>query len=160
MKQITKDTLIQLRKTQQKEFYGSQAQPMFVDGVFNPDNWNGGDDIIRQYFSDYNGKVRIGTLAMDIDFTHNSVHFWGDIIITHTWYDDQNYVTITFVGLFEKDEKLQLDDYDFEHVAFLTWYKNRGRTESVKFDGKPMTEEQYLFVLNALQETGYKFNLS
>jgi hypothetical protein len=25
---------------------------MFVDGVFNSDNWNGGDGIIRQYFYD------------------------------------------------------------------------------------------------------------
>jgi hypothetical protein len=156
MVQITKEHLNKLREHQQKNYYGSQAQAMFVDGVFNSDNWNGGDGIIRQYFYD---NVWMETKVSDIDFTYDSIHYWGDIIITHTWYDDQSYVTITFAGSYEKDGNLQLNDYEFEHVAFLTWYKSRGRTESVKFDGKPMTEEQYLFVLNALQETGFNFNL-
>lgn len=154
--QITKETLDNLRKHQQKSNYGSPAQAMFVDGVFSSDNWNGGDGIIRQYFYE---KVHMDTLVDNIDFTYEAIHFWGDIIINHTWYEDQNYATITFAGSFEKDGNLQLDDYEFEHIAFLTWYKSRGRTESVKFDGRPMTEEEYLFVLNALQETGFEFDL-
>lgn len=153
---VTKEILTKLRKSQQKSHYGSPAQSMFVDGVFSSDNWNGGDGIIRQYFYD---NVWMETKVDNIDFTYENTHFWGDIIINHTWYEDQNYVTITFAGSFEKDGNLQLDDYEFEHVAYLTWYKSRGRTESVKFDGRPMTEGEYLFVLNALQETGFEFDL-
>lgn len=154
MKQITKDTLNQLRKSQQKDYYGSQAQSMFVNGVFNSDNWNGGDGIIRQYFYD---KVNSETLVANIDVTYESFHFWGDIVITHAWYEDQNYVTITFSGTLEENEQLQIDSY--EHTAYFTWYKSRGRTESGKFDGRLMTEDEYLFVLNALQETGFTFDL-
>lgn len=151
---ITKETLDKLRLSQQKSHYGSPAKAMFVSGVFNSDNWNGGDGLVRQYFYD---KVRHDTLVTDIDFTYNERHYWGDIIITHTFYEDQSYVTITFAGTIENMISEILENY--EHVVFLTWYKNRGRTESVKFDGRLMTEEEYLFVLNALQETGFEFDI-
>lgn len=153
---ITKETLEKLRKTQQKSNYGSQAQAMFVDGLFNYGNWNGGDGLIRQYFYD---KVYMDTLVEDIDFTYESIHFWGDIIITHSWYEDQNYATIAFAGTHETDGILNPADYKFEDVAFFTWYKSRGTTESAKYNGQRMTEDQYLFVLNALQETGFQFDL-
>lgn len=156
--QITKDTLDKLRSKQQKSHYGSQARAMFVDGFFNYDNWNGGDGIIRQYFSAFNNGIFMDTKVTDIDFTFNSIHFWGDIVITHTSYDDQSYAIITFRGNVEIDEKTVLDT--FEHTAYFTWYKSRGRTESGKFDGKLMTEEEYLFVLNAIQSTGFKFELN
>ncbi|WP_137743317.1 hypothetical protein [Robertmurraya siralis] len=157
---ITKETLKQLRKTQQKSNYGSQAQAMFVDGLFNYGNWNGGDGLIRQYFSKYNeNSIFCDTKVTDIDFLHNEIHFWGDIIITHSWYEERNYATITFAGTCETNGILNPVDYKFEDVAFFTWYKSRGTTESAKYNGKRMTEDQYLFVLNALQETGFKFDL-
>jgi hypothetical protein len=153
---ITKQDLSNLRNTQQKDYYGSQAQEMFIDGMFNYDNWNGGDGLVRQYFYE---KVRHETLVTDIDFTYENIHFWGDIIINHTWYEDQNYATITFAGSYEENDEMNPYDYEYEHTAFFTWYKSRGRTESAKFDGQIMTEDQYLFVLNALEETGFTFDL-
>ncbi|PLR99602.1 hypothetical protein [Bacillus sp. T33-2] len=156
---ITKEVLNELRRTQQKSNYGSQAQEMFVDGLFNYGNWNGGDGLIRQFFSQYNENgLFCDTKVDDIDFIHNNIHFWGDIIITHSWYDDQNYATVTFAGTYENDGILNPEDYKFEDVAFFTWYKNRGKTDSARYNSKRMTEEQYLFVLNAIQEVGFNFN--
>jgi hypothetical protein len=155
---ITKEILDQLRSVQQKNGYGSQAQSMFVNGVFSSDNWNGGDGLIRQYFSTYEGKVHQDTLVDYIEFTYKDTHFWGDIIVTHTWFDDQNYATVTFSGTVEINDELVFEK--FEDVVYFTWYKNRGRTEKAKYNGLLMTEEQYLFVLNALEQTGFKFDLT
>ena len=152
---ITKLTLNNLRNNQQKPHYGSQAKAMFVNGVFNSDNWNGGDGLIRQYFYE---KVNHETLAKDIAFTYDDTHFYGDIIVTHTSHEDQSYVTIVFAG--HAEDTLIEEEEVYEHVAYFSWYKNRGRTEVAKFDGKLMVEHEYLFILNALQETGFEFNIN
>jgi hypothetical protein len=158
MKQITKEVLEQLRKTQQREYYGSQAQAMFVDGIFNPNNWNGGDRLIRQYFSEYRDGLFNDQVAAEIEFGEKETEFSGDIIINHKWFEDQNYVTIIFHGWYGVDE---MNDYkqQIDHIAYFTWYKSRGRTENALYNGRPMTEDEYLFVLNALQETGFDFDL-
>jgi hypothetical protein len=155
MKQITKVTLNQLRKTQQKEFYGSEAKAMFVDGVFNSNNWNGGDGLIRQYFYDF---VYQDQKAAEIECKYGNLTFSGDLIVSHNWFDDQNYATIILKGWLYVDET---DEYvrQVEDIAYFTWYKSRGTIENAMYNGKPMTEAEYLFVLNALQETGFEFDL-
>lgn len=159
MSKITKVILDNLRKTHQKSCYGSSAQSMFVNGKFNYSNWNGGDGLIRQFFSQYReNSVQHETKVYELSFTYEGLHFWGDIIVTHTWYEDQNYATIVFAGNTELDGVFHNDK--FENVAYFTWYKSRGTTESAKYNGQPMTEEDYLFVLNAVQGTGFKFDLS
>lgn len=159
MPKITEETLENLRKTQQKSNFASQAHSMFVDGLFNYGNWNGGDGIIRQLFSSYGeDSIRHETKVFELDFTYNSLHFWGDVIVTHTWHEDQNHATIVFSGSVEINGVYQAEK--FEEVAYFTWYKNRGKTESAKYNGKQMTETEYLFILNAIQEAGFKFDLS
>jgi hypothetical protein len=153
---ITKETLDNLRKVQQKDYYGSQAQAMFVNRFFNPSNWNGGDGIIRQYFSDFShGKLRDGTIATEIECKFNELEFTGDIIVTHKWFDDQNYVTIILKGNIYKNNKY-IDD--IEDIVYLSWYKSRGATETLIYNGSLMTEDEYIFILNALESTGYKFD--
>lgn len=132
---------------------------MFIDGLFNYSNWNGGDGIIRQLFSLYRKDgVHSGTKVEDLEFTYGADEFWGDIIITHTYNNDQNYATITFSCRAEIEGVYQLDK--LEHVAYFRWYKNRGTTESAKYNGERMSEDQYLFILNAIQATGFKFDLT
>lgn len=158
MKVITKEILQILRDNQQKDYYGSQAKAMFVNGVFNPSNWNGGDGLVRQYFSDFNhGKLRDDTVAKEISFMNGNTEYSGDVIVTHTWFDDQNYVTVILRGSLYIDN--QFDD-DIEDVAYFSWYKSRGSTEVAKYNGKSMTEDEYLLVLNALVATGYEFELN
>jgi hypothetical protein len=155
---IRKEDLDKRIENQQKEYYGSQAKPMFQNGVFTSDNWNGGDGLVRQYFSDFDhGKLNNDTLATEIEFKHRDIEFSGDIIVTHKWFDDQNYVTIVLRGsLYSNNNYIK----DIEHIAYFSWYKSRGCTESALYNGELMSEDSYLFLLNALESTGYKFDLT
>jgi len=154
MKQITKDHLIKLRNNQQKSHYASRAKAMFKDGLFDYNNWNGGDGIIRQFFYQ-DSDAFMNTIVDNINFTYKDIYYWGDIIITHTINEDQSYATIAFRGDITINDVDQLER--FEHVAFFTWYKSRGTTESARYNGHIMAEDEYLFVLNALQATGFEF---
>ncbi|HMG14307.1 MAG TPA: hypothetical protein VK590_02600, partial [Saprospiraceae bacterium] len=43
-------------KSAEKEKYGKEPIPLFIDGKFNKYNFFGGDDIIRSYFTEINGN--------------------------------------------------------------------------------------------------------
>ena len=117
---ITKDILDKLHEKRLLEKnYGSKPKRMFVNGVFNTNNWNGGDDIIRDFFEDidngteYNVKVICDEESSDV------------AVITHLdRIVDQSYSTI-------------LVDED---IYFFTWYKDRGCTEVAKYNSEVMTE--------------------
>jgi hypothetical protein len=127
---------------------------MFVEGVFNPDNWNGGDGIIRQYFYDFG---YLEQKAEEIQCKIDDLEFEGDVIVNHQIFNDQNYATIILAGCLYDNEENYIRS--IEDIVYFTWYKRRGRTENVLYNSKPITENEYLFVLNALQETGFEFNL-
>lgn len=150
-REITHETLDELRHNQQKNNYGSQALQMFINGVFTGENWNGGDGIFRQFFYDYYKKE-----AYEVDCTLNGLEYSVSLIISHTYFEDQNYVTIVIDGNMYRDDNYEDSIND---VAYFSWYKSRGRTELAKYNGEPITEEQYLLILNLLQATGFKFNL-
>lgn len=152
---ITKEHLDKRRLHQQKEHFGSEARAMFVNGVFTSDNWNGGDGLIRQYFYDFCYEKQ---KRAEIECKFGDSIFEGDVIINHTWFNDQNYVTIIFDGWLYKSIEDEIGIV-INDIVYFTWYKNRGRTENALYNSEPMTEEQYLFVLNALEKTGFKFNL-
>lgn len=156
--EITKDLLANLREFQQKKHYGSKAEAMFVDGMFNPKNWNGGDGIIRQYFSKFYGKVNNDIFASEVFFNWNGIEVDGEIIVSHKYFEDQNYVTIVLHTYHYVEEDILRDWHD--DIAYLSWYKNRGTTDVMKFNGKEMSEEEYLLVLNALKASGFDFDLT
>jgi hypothetical protein len=151
---ITKEHLHKCRLNQQKEYFGSEAKAMFVEEVFNPDNWNGGDGLVRQYFYDFG---HLEQKAAEIECKFGDLDFSGDVIINHQIFNDQSYATIIFSGWLYDNENEPIRQ--IEDLAYLTWYKRRGRTENALHNGKPMTEDEYLFVLDALQQTGFTFNL-
>jgi hypothetical protein len=155
MKTITKEDLHKLRLSQQKEHYGSQAEEMFINGIFNAGNWNGGDGLIRQYFYDFG---YLEQKAAEVESPNGALDFSGDIIVNHQHFNDQNYVTIVLTGWLYLDET-DASPKQMEDIAYFTWYKQRGKTENALYNGKPMTEDEYLFVLNALQQTGFTFDL-
>ena len=117
--------------------FGDEPKRMFENGVFNPNNWNGGDDLIRNFFEDLYEERIDNTYIIEEDdgWTSKSV-------ICHVDYlDDQNHAIINVNG----------DLYYFE------WYKNRGCTEIAKLNSKDMTEDEYIELLNILEKTGYRF---
>lgn len=127
--------------------YVSIPEPLFIGVKFNPDNWNGGDDIIRQ-FTDY--LKNEGRYAREFDWEYMS----GDFISNYNWFNDQNYINITLHIYDERINKWILESY------LITYYKNRGKTEAIYKNGKLITLDEYIEILNIIESTGFKFDMN
>lgn len=133
----------------------NNPNPMFKNGVFNPDNWNGGDDLIRNWIAKIFYEVdalpsigwsmfecRSGSWATGL--THGDSNTIA-LVATLTFYDDQSYLFFCHEWSDERNE--EKENFD---IYFFSWYKNRGRTDVATFNGQPMTEEQYCKLLTML----------
>lgn len=139
---ITEINLIKNRKyvkNHAKELcLGSEPKPLFVDGVFNIDNWNGGDDVVRQFISYIQEQKEWYQV-----FSKNN----QTLIVRYVYDNDDNYVYIVHVNACGNSTKW-----------FFKWYKNRGRIDKAICDDNVMTEIDYLYLLNKIKTiTGFKF---
>lgn len=142
---ITKELLHRnvqyVKDNKQKLNYYDVTEPMFVNGKFNRNNWNGGDDIIRQLFSEIEDsdswKPRIyqnDKILMIIDFDIQCDDRYGKIIV------------------------IELENHSLCFEYEFSWYKRRCRTDLARIDNKLLDEETYIKLLNQIEEmTGYKF---
>jgi len=92
-------------------------------GLFKTDNWN--DRIcvrIRSALSDFPEKHRIK----------------DGINIHRFWFNDQTYFVI-------------MDD-DSENLFFITWYKDRGKTENFLCFGRPATKAEAISLAKRLEK--------
>lgn len=135
---ITKEILekLYLQNVNNKSFSDKPVR-MFVNGKFNPKNWNGGDDLIRTLFS-----------SIESDNTSNILNLYDEddewdypVICNIDRVQDQTYATIVV------DRK----------VYYFEWYKNRGCTEVAMINGRDMTENEYIKLLNLIEKSGFTF---
>lgn len=159
---FTSEQLDELRLNRLKEYHSSSEAknqfekepiPLFLEGRFVKDNYFGGDDIIRSFFTeisendepimfpeitfDMKGTTYVaGLTAMKIETAHY-VNFM--FVISGMQLKFQENASLFHVGVFGF-EKQNLDNIEF------AW-----------FDGEKMTEENYLFILNTLKSTGFNF---
>lgn len=133
----------------------NSSKPLFVDGEFNDENWAGGDALIRQFCyileADYFGAFKV--------YGNKDEQLICKLLI----HEDQTYVSFVHIEtcLFDEDKtpfnsvETFVDKYEFE------WYKSRGRIDSARYNNSKMTEENYLALLNKIEElTGVKLDLS
>ena len=118
--------------------FDSTCKRMFLDGKFNTDNWNGRDSVIRQFL------MAIETYDIPRDYSVSVLGCPVSITCNLTYDDDDRLATVNV----DKD------------VYYFGWYKNRGKTDCAKKNGNDMTEKDYVVLLNILELTGYKFNLT
>jgi hypothetical protein len=146
---ITKDDLEKLRIRQYEEFNkrgtNSKPSPMFINGKFNPDNWAGGDNIIRHYFYE---------IETSDSWQRGYEVSSGYLIVNFYYYEDQAYAVIIHDDVDKYWENGQIEHHD---VYYFSWYKHRGQTEVAKLNGHDITEEEYIRLLNLIEETGYRF---
>lgn len=140
---ITAENLIKNRnyvKNHTKELcLGSEPRPIFKKGLFDMDNWNGGDDVIRQFIS----YIQEQTEWYQVFSKNNQT-----LIARYVYDNDDNYVYITHVNATGNSTK-----WSFK------WYKNRGRIDKAICDDNVMTEIDYLYLLNKIKTiTGFKFD--
>lgn len=150
---IERDDLQKLRDSQQKSRFASEAKSMFVNGEFNTDNWNGGDGNIRQFTYDVDWKWGNNNRCWEIDWKVGDHNHSGDAIVQYVHFEDFNYVTIIVRG-YDCDD----DEHDWYLDQYLIqYYKNHGKTDRILYNGNPITEEQYLVLLNLIEQTGFEF---
>lgn len=136
--------------------FGSAPKPMFINGFFNPDNWNSTQDIIRYGLAEIispnlaihiddgclspNDPVRkyarsLGVTEIDVD-----IHIDGYI----KYYEDEWYVSFNIIC-----PEIQLYD------NYVTkWYKDRGCTEMITKNGRAITLPEYVDFLTILSIHG------
>lgn len=145
---ITKEILEKLRKEQfeymrAKYPMGDLPKSMFIGGEFNFNNWNGGDDLIRDYFYDIemSNKWQVGYELED-----------GYLIVNLNYYDDIAYGVIIHYHWDEDNPENETHD-----IYYFSWYKHRGHTDIAIKNGHIMTEDEYIELLNLIEKTGYEF---
>lgn len=159
---ITKEHLrnrqsLRTRKALESEYPGSIPKRMFDDnGEFCEDNWNSGEDLIRQYTSylessGHQQEPRKFSIGNHISGTE------GRLITGYGWIEDYNYIQITTHSHgWNRDfsRSWELDSYQ------IVYYKNRGKTDHILKNGKPISIDEYVELLNIIESTGFEFDLS
>ena len=139
------DTLTRLKRNQEyiENNYiplgmGSKPKPLFLNGLFNEDNWNGGDSIIRQY-----------TSYIENSYDYERVYTYGDkkLFVSFSYYDDEKDILFTL-----KNSNGTYVTWEFE------WYKNRGRIDNAEYCTNEMRECDYIELLEIIEEmTDFRF---
>lgn len=130
--------------------FGSIPKPLFINGKFNPDNWNSGQDIrpimcnygvCNHMCNTYEASYVTTDPALLVD-TESHV-MWSGLKI----YNDQQYIIINVLKntmLKYGAEQISCDTY------LISWYKNRGKCDILYKNNKPMTMDEYIEMLNIL----------
>ena len=133
---FTKEILEKLRK--------SREQALFIDGIFNPNNWNGGDDVIREFTKYVERKS-----GFFCEF--ESKKYLYQIFCVYQFIDDEKYFTITVIK--DNGSRENVDSY------VINYYKDRGTTNWIFKNGKIINEDEYIELLNLLEQGGFKFSI-
>lgn len=156
------DQLAMFRENRLKEYHSSTAMknsfarepvPLFLDGQFVKNNYFGGDDIIRNFFteiSEAEEQIMFPEVSFDLN---NKTYFVG---MTALKCETAHYITFLFCmsGLrLEHENNMQIF-----HIGVFNFEKeNLDNIQMAWFDGHAMLEEEYLFILNTLKATGFNF---
>lgn len=128
--------------------YGSTPLSLFdfETGEFNNRNWNGGDGVVRQFANE---------AVIDEDYCkeYDLGDEYGDMVVSHSYFQDQQYYQITLRHVEDEVEGWKFTQY------LVTYYKNRGKTEWVSKNGKVINFDEYLHLLDIIESTGFVFDL-
>jgi hypothetical protein len=136
----------------EKEKYGQEPIPLFIDEKFNKKNYFGGDDIIRAYFTEISDNEEgIAFPEVTIELNEGNVRTVGMIA---QQYENQNYINfyITITGI-----NLHPVKQVFDMAVFGIKKDDINNIDFCWFNGKEMSEEDYCYVLNCIQATGFNF---
>jgi uncharacterized protein YihD (DUF1040 family) len=159
---FTSEQLQAFRENRYKEYHSSKSMkeafahepiPLFRDGKFVKNNYFGGDDIIRNFFteiSESEAPIMFPEVSFDIN---NKSYFVG---LTALKIETAHFITFAFCMSGMRLE--QANNEQIFHVGVFNFEKeNLDNIQMAWFDGHEMTEEEYLFILNTLKATGFNF---
>lgn len=111
------------------------------DGSWNPDNWNGGDLTFLRQFINTELDCPKDHIIKSFDDESNE-DYENTLILSYNKYNEQNYLIITHLDNFE----------NVISIYYITYYKDRGNTEQITKNLKPITEDEYLELLQILEK--------
>lgn len=160
---FSKDTLESLRLSRfkqyhslssMKELYDKEPTPLFFDGKFNQNNYFGGDDIIRNFFTKINeGQKILVYPEVIVEVGEGRTQNIGMIAQEM---DNEEYIMFQFIisGMeFSGEQNQQI----FHNAVFGLNKNNTDVIDFCWFSGQEMTEEHYIYLLNVIQQTGFNF---
>lgn len=143
IEKITFELLLSLQEkaynyTKESKNYDSESSPLFITVnpkekndidyyIFNPKNWNGGDDLIRQLIITYEDDYELFS-----EKENENLKF----IYRHQENDNKSFSII-------------INNSDVYNIC---WYKKRGNTENILLNGRTIDMEDYIELLNYLQD--------
>ncbi len=136
-----------------KEAFTKEPMPLFIDGKFVKENYFGGDDIIRNFFTEISESeepIMFPEISFDID---NKTFFVG---LTAMKLETSHFVSFVFCMSGMKLE--QENNEQIFHIGVFNFEReNLDHIQMAWFDGHEMTEDEYLLILNTLRSTGFNF---
>ena len=141
-KTYTVRKLVELFKTnriaaEKNPHIASEIKPLFnKNGTFNIHNWNSRQDIIRERLYEEDILYCENTLVIQ-------EYECLDILACIHCANDMWYIQIGIM------------DTDCDDSYIIRWYKQRGCTEMISKNGKPITISEYTDLLNTLDQNGF-----
>lgn len=143
----THDDLNKLLLIRIEEFKDNLSEPKHLfnmDGSFNLDNWNSGQDVLRYLLCKYDCDCYTSETFTYESNGENNENDYTEMIIQSSIQNDDHYFTIFFTM---NGEIIPGQIYN------INWYKSRGRTAGIFQNGQLITEDHYL----ALYENVFKY---
>lgn len=118
-----------------ESYYDNNGKLLTDHIMFNSENWNSGQDILRYifyYLGAYGSLKRCGR-----GISYNNI----DMHLTYINEEDENTGIITV-----KNGNINI----LEDVYSIGWYKNRGTTDFIRKNGRDISLKDYLMLVNIL----------
>lgn len=134
------------RETKNNPHYASEVKPLFdEEGNFNPGNWCSGQDLIRLKL--YENELDLPGNSYRASKYQEDRHDSRLIVIADLVRDEYEewYFTINIINI----------DTNVFDTYISNWYKGRGCTHAIRFNGEPITIDQYVKVLNILEDFNF-----
>lgn len=113
-------------------------KPLFIDGKFNPKNWNSGQDVFRVLYQTVDNP---GFFIKTVDEDHYIMAFFK--CVYEEWY--------VVIDIYEITEDERIITYSLR----IKWYKQRGRTDEILYNNQPIAEHEYIKVIQYLDDCGF-----
>jgi uncharacterized protein YihD (DUF1040 family) len=156
---FSKEELISLRAERYRNYIEGKAnmidepKSLFIDGLFNKNNYFGGDDIIRTFFDSIHDE---GNGIIDVDFQYDILE--TTMLANISAYCHYHEYEEKYVFIITIDEFMMENPIIENHISYVFTINNEKIISSALRNGYIITEHEYIELLNFIKDSGYDFD--